>query len=175
MARELRSNFQIPENFEFPEVLPRTRRKRTMAGPVIASASVPETWHINPYHRKFNPSTKAGQESFEKKTKGLPAEERFTATKKDFHRIRRLLQAKSSPLGEVVNRFPQEYDATCNVTVHGNMLTEYSSIEMNRLQREAHKRYSNSIAECGVLPPTPFKVTQLDPANNPDHKELFYS
>ena len=40
MARELRSNFQIPENFEFPEVLPRTRlQQRTMADPVIAAAA----------------------------------------------------------------------------------------------------------------------------------------
>ena len=46
---------------------------------------------------------------------------------------------------------------------------------MNRLQREAHKRYINAIAEGDVLPPTPFKVTQLDPANNPNHKEIFYS
>ena len=75
----------------------------------------------------------------------------------------------------MVTRFPQEYDATGNVTAHGNLLTEYSSTEMNRFQREAHKRYSNAIAEGDVLPPTPFKATQLDPANNPDHKELFYS
>ena len=45
---------------------------------------------------------------------------------------------------------------------------------MDRLQWEAHKRYSNAIAEGDALPPTPFKVTQLDPANSPDHKELFY-
>ena len=35
-----------------------------MADPVIAAAAVaavPETWHVNPYHGKFNPSTKAGQ------------------------------------------------------------------------------------------------------------------
>ena len=61
------------------------------------------------------------------------------------------------------------------MTAHGNLLTEYLSIEINSLQQEAHKHYSNAIAEGDVLPPTPFKVTQLDPANNPDHKELFYS
>ena len=47
-----------------------------MADPVISStaaAAVPETWNANLYHRKFNPSTKAGQAVFEKKTKGLPA------------------------------------------------------------------------------------------------------
>ena len=43
--------------------------------------AVPETWHVNPYHGKFNPSTKSGQAIFEKKTKGLPADEHFTATK----------------------------------------------------------------------------------------------
>ena len=78
-------------------------------------------------------------------------------------------------LGAVVTRVPQEYDGAGNVTAHGNLLTEYSSIEMDCLQLEAHKRYSNAIAEGDVLPPTTFKVTQLDPSNTPDHKELFYS
>ena len=31
-----------------------------------AAVTVPETWHVNPYHGKFNPSTKAGQAIFEK-------------------------------------------------------------------------------------------------------------
>ena len=55
-----------------------------MADTNLAAAvvAVPETWHVNPYHGKFNPSTKSGQAIFEKKTKGLPADERFTATKK---------------------------------------------------------------------------------------------
>ena len=105
---------------------------------------------------------------------GLPAAERFTATKKNSQGICRLLQAKSSSLGSVVTRVPQEYGAAGNVAAHGNLLTEYSSIEMDRLQREAHKRYSTAIVEGDALPPTPFKVTQLDPANNPAHKELFY-
>ena len=75
----------------------------------------------------------------------------------------------------VVTRVPQEYDGAGNVTAHGNLLTEYLSIEMDRLQREAHKRYSTAIAEGDELPPTPFKVKQLNPTNNPAHKELFYS
>ena len=80
MARELRSNFQIPEDFEFSAVLPRTSRpQRTMADPNAAAAvvAIPETWHLNPYHGKFNPSTKAGQAIFEKKTKGLPVDESY--------------------------------------------------------------------------------------------------
>ena len=177
MARELRSNFQIPEFFEFPEVLPITRRQqRKMADPNAAAVvvAVSETCHVNPYHGKFNPSTKAGQAIFEKKTKGLPVDERFTATKKDSQGILRLLQAKPSSLGAVVTRVTQEYDGAGNVTARGNLLTEYSSIGMDRLQREAHKRYNNAIAEGDALHPTPFKVTQLDPANNPAHKELFY-
>ena len=45
MARELRSNFQIPENFELLEVLPRTlRQQQTMADPNAAAfvVAVPE-------------------------------------------------------------------------------------------------------------------------------------
>ena len=178
MARELRSNFQIPEIFEFPEVLPRTcRKQRTMDDHNAAAVIVvvPGTCHVNPYHGKFNPLTKAGQAIFENKAKGLPADERFTATKKDSQGIRRLLQAQFSSLGAVVIRVLQEYNGEGYVTAHGKLLTEYSSIEMDCLQREAHKRYSNSIAEGDLLPPTPYKVTQLDTANNPDHKELFYS
>ena len=54
-----------------------------MADPAIAAAAaaaVPKTWHVNPYHGKFNPSTKADQDIFEMKTKVLPADELFTAT-----------------------------------------------------------------------------------------------
>ena len=47
---------------------------------VAVAVAVPKTWHVNPYHGKFNPSTKVGQAIFEKKTKGLPGDERFTAT-----------------------------------------------------------------------------------------------
>ena len=53
----------------------------------------------------------AVQVIFEKKTKGLPADERFTATKKDSQGIFCLLQGKYSLLGAVVTRVPQEYDA----------------------------------------------------------------
>ena len=108
--------------------------------------AVPETWHVNTYNGKFNPSTKAGQAIFEKKTKGLPADEHFTATKKDSQGICLLLQAKSSSLDAVVTRVPQEYDGAGNVTAHVNLLTEYSSIEMDSLQRETHKCYSTAIA-----------------------------
>ena len=59
----------------------------------------------------------------------------------------------------MVTRVPQEYDATGNVTDNENLLTEYLSIEMDCLQREAHKRYSSTIVEGDALPPTPFKVT----------------
>ena len=62
-------------------------------------------------------------------------------------------------MGAVVTRVQQEYDAAGNVTAHGNILTEYSSIKMDRLQQEAHKRCSNAIAEGDALPPTPLKVT----------------
>ena len=68
-----------------------------------------------------------------------------------------------------------EYDDTGAVISHGNFLTQYSFIEMERLQREAHKRYSNEVAEGNELPLTPFSVTALDPANDADDKTKFYS
>ena len=41
-----------------------------MADPAIAVAAaeaVPETWHVNPYHGKFNPLNKAGQAILKRK------------------------------------------------------------------------------------------------------------
>ena len=99
----------------------RRSEERRVAG--AAAVAVPETWHVNPSQGKFNPSTKAGQVIYEKKTKGLPADEHFTATKKYSQGIRRLLQAKYSSFGAVVTRVPQEYDGAGNVTSHGNVLT----------------------------------------------------
>ena len=42
-----------------------------MADPNAAAAAVavPETWHVNPYHVKFSPSTKAGQAVLKRKTR----------------------------------------------------------------------------------------------------------
>ena len=34
-----------------------------------AAVAVPETWHVNPYHEKFNPSTKSGQAILKRKPK----------------------------------------------------------------------------------------------------------
>ena len=84
---------------------------------------------VNPHHKNFNPSTKAGQAIFERKTKGLPADKRFTATKKYSQGICRLLQAKSLSLGAGVTRFPQEYYGAVNGNAHGNLLTEYCPLK----------------------------------------------
>ena len=45
-----------------------------------AAVAVPETWHVNHYRGKLNPSNKTGQANFGNKTKDLPTDERFTAT-----------------------------------------------------------------------------------------------
>ena len=71
----------------------------------------------------------------------MPADERFTATKKDSQGICCLVKAKSTLLGAVVTKVPQDYDGAGNVTAHGNILTEYWSFKMDRLQQEAHKSY----------------------------------
>ena len=53
MARELRSNLQLPEIFELPEIPRRARRQpRTMAMDATAPATpaVAEQWSALPYH-----------------------------------------------------------------------------------------------------------------------------
>ena len=128
MARTLRSSFQLPEIFEFPEIPRRTcRQPRIMKidddASALAAPAVAEQWSVNPYHRNFNPGTRLGQTIFEKKAKGLPADERFIATNEDSQGIRRFLQGRSVALGKVVTRILLEYDASGDATVFGDLLT----------------------------------------------------
>ena len=134
-----------------------------------------EVWSVNPLIGNFNPGTKTGQAIFEKKTKGLPAGSRFTATKKDAQAIRRFLQGKSATLGEVVTRIPVAFDGAGLPTSHANLLTEYSSISSDRLIREAHKRFSTGVDEGDELPAPPYKLKVLDPANVDADKTTFYA
>ena len=110
---------------------------------VIDTKTVAEVWCVNPLIVNFNPGTKAGQTIFEKKTKGLPLGGRFTATKKDSQAIRRYLHGKSETLGKVLTRIPISYDSAGTANGFGDLLTEYASIPLECLQREAHKFFQH--------------------------------
>ena len=141
------------------------------AAPQPASA---EVWTENPMQGKFNPGTKSGEAIFKLKTKGLPEGKRISLDPQYAQQFRRLLQAKSATFGAIVTKVPVEFDAAGNPTKYKNLTTEYSSIELERLQRNALKRFGTAIAETDPIPSAPFTKRDLDPANDADDKKLFY-
>ena len=102
--------------------------------PPPAPVPTPISWVVHPYQININPGTKQGEAIFPNKTKGLASNKRFTLQKKDAQAIRRYFSAKSDSLGSVVTRVPLTFDATTgNSLTFGNLLTDYGSIDMDRL------------------------------------------
>jgi len=138
-----------------------------------APASV--SWVVHPYQINFNPGTKQGEAIFRNKTKGLATDKRFTLQRKDAQFIRRYFAAKSDSLGAVVTKVPLTFDVTTgNALTFGNLLTDYGSISMDRLIRNAHTSFGTSIPDGDPIPPAPFQERVLDPANNADDEATFY-
>ena len=131
----------------------------------VPPAPAADSWVDNPNVGNFNPVTKAGQAILEKKTKGLKEENRPTSTNKDSQAIRCFLGGGISGIRKSRYSIPITYDAVGDSTEWGNLLCEYSSISMNILQREAHKRFINPVATVYPLPAAPFTATTIEPAN----------
>ena len=133
-----------------------------------------ENFQINPYHGNFNPGTVHGQKLFERKTKGLPDDERLTLTKKDGPRFRQLIEAKAPEFGKCVKSIPIEFDNAGAIVKSANLLEDYTIISLERCQRQAHSRYATAIAEGDPVPAPVWNTRTLDPAGNDDDKKSFY-
>ena len=138
------------------------------------AAPAPVSWVVHPYQINFNPGTKQGEAIFAKKTKGLAVDKRFTLQRKDAQQIRRYFAAKSDSLGAVVTKVPLTFDNAGTAITFGNLLTDYGSISMDRLIRNAHTTFGNFIPNGDSIPPAPFQERVLDPANNAADEATFY-
>ena len=140
-----------------------------------APAPTPVSWVVHPYQVNFNPGTKQGEAIFRNKTKGLAADKRFTLQRKDAQAIRRYFAAKSDSLGSVVTKVPLTFDAVSgNPLTFGNLLTDYGSMSMDRLIRNAHATFGTAIPDADPIPVAPFQERALDPANVPADEATFY-
>ena len=191
-----RSNVNLPANYQIPANPPsgsrprsapsgrtvRTQSRVQLSGAATISRSTvhpqvtmaTENFQINPFHGDFNPGTVHGQKIFERKTKGLPENERLTLTKKDGPNFRRLVESKSGEFGKCVTSIPIEID-NAGVTVKtASILEDYALISLERCQRQAHNRYSTALAETDPIPTDAWKTQNIDPAANNDDKKSFY-
>ena len=133
-----------------------------------------ETWTENPNHGNFNPGTIAGNKIFQIKTKGLEHDKRLSFEGKNAPIFRRLLEAKEPEFGGIVSKVPTDWDAAGAVIIHKNLVSEYSAIDVEVLQRNALARFDTAIGKDEVIPSGPYGKRTLDPANVAVDKVIFY-
>ena len=146
------------------------------APPIAAPAPAPvEKWTENPNQGNFNPGTKLGSDIFKMKTKGLSDDKRLALDKKDSQIFKRLLEAKSPTFGQVVTHIPIQFALDGTATHHGNLLSNYSEISIDCLQRRALTRFGTAISEADPIPVArPWTKATLSPATVPADKDTFY-
>lgn len=110
---------------------------------------------------------------FEKKTQGLPDDDRLDLTKSNANEIHKALKARAQNFGDAVN-IPVEYNSDGS-TKTKNLLTQYHSISLQDVQRRAFGRFSTALGATDSIPTTkPFDLRIIDPASNDDDKGVFY-
>lgn len=148
-----------------------------VARAAVAPAPAPaiEKWTENPNLGNFNPGTKSGSEIFKMKSKGLSDDKRLTLDKKDAQTFKRLLEAKSPTLGRVITHIPIAFADDGSVAQHGSLLTNYSEITIECLQRRALARFGTTIIETDPIPEhRPWPKVTLAPATVPADQTTFY-
>ena len=182
MQRSLRSNLSLPDNFEFPN-FSRGRIQLNIMADAVAAAGAPVVapteavlWQETPDHGNYNPGSKHGQSIFKSKTQGPSNDVKYNLTNKDASDLRRFLESKQNALGSVVTRVEVSFDPlNGNPTGFANILRDYSSISLERVQRSALKRFGTAVAEADPIPARPFASRTLDPGNDVDDKKTFYN
>ena len=76
-------------------------------------------------------------------------------------------------MGDVVTGIPTSYTGG-TASDFKNLITQSPSIELERVQREAFRRFGTALDEADPIPPQPWSKTTLDPGANAADKATFY-
>jgi len=76
-------------------------------------------------------------------------------------------------MGEVVTHIPTSFTAG-TAGDYKNLVSQSPSITLERIQREAHRRFGTAITEGDPIPALPWTAADLTPATDNAHKNLFY-
>ena len=133
-----------------------------------------EVWKTNPFKGDFNPGTKAGQQIFVEKTKGLPEADRMALSKANASEIHRYFGARETNFGNVIRTIPIDFNLDGTVKTTANLMTQHHLVKLEHVQREAIGRYGTALAAGAAIPAGPFALTDLDPATSDPDKATFY-
>jgi hypothetical protein len=153
-----------------------------MADPIAAAAvapvNAPEVWTVNPLATNFNPGSKGGNQIFLEKSKGPIDGKRIGDTIADSQTLHSFLKTKGITFGPVVTHVPFQFDATGNPTNFASIIEQYQSLDLEHVQRQAHRRFGNALAHDAPIPnsgPTSlWTLREIDPATVDADKDIFY-
>ena len=177
MPRSLRSNSTAPDIRPFvnPQPRPVIRNVRTANMAAVVPPTAPSViWSENPLPGDFNPGTPSGQKIFLEKVKGPPEDKRVPLMNSRSAEIMAHLKVKEQVMGKVITHIPTTYTGG----IAGdfiNLVHQSPSITMERVQREAHRRFGTVIDEADPIPALPWIARDLTPATVDDDKKTFYS
>ena len=133
------------------------------------------SWVENPATENFNPGDLSGQKMFQQLSKGPTDDKRFCLTIKDSGEFITFLHAKTHALGTCFTRIETTWDATGAPLTFVNLIDQYPTIELEVMQRAAHKRYGTELAIADLIQPQPWSARALNPAASDVDKTIFYS
>ena len=131
------------------------------------------SWSDDPFQDRINPSTKSGQAIYLEKSKGRPDDKKLAIDKSNSDQVMAHYLSMEASMGKGVTAVPinRNADGTSSGAT-ANILTQYSLVSIDDLQRQAHVTYMTRLTE---ITPLPVKtVRPLDPANVPADKATFY-
>lgn len=171
MTRSLRSNSSAPNIWpidrnmaEVPPAIP---------APVVAPAPA-VIWTENPDTDDFNPGTSTGQKIFQERARGHPDGKLFSDSFKDAAEFQVFVRSRAVALGRAVSHVPVTWNDANVPIAHMSIITQYQSINQDAIIRAAHKRYGNELAHDDPIPDLPWTARDIDPANEPNDREVFY-
>ena len=131
------------------------------------------SWSDDPFQDRINPSTKSGQAIYLEKSKGRPDDQKLAIAKSNSDVVMAHYLSMEASMGKGVTAVPinRNADGTSSGQT-ANILSQYSLITIDDLQRQAHTTYMARLAEGDPIPGK--TVRPLDPANVPADKATFY-
>ena len=139
-----------------------------------ASNALAQQWIINPMVGNYNPGTRQDQETFRRKTKGLPEDKQFSVLQKEAPDLKKLLKGMETSMGGIVTCTTISYnnDGTVKDTV--NLITQHQLAKLELLQRQAYKRYVGLLAGDAELSKGPWEARVLNLSNSIDNQNTFH-
>ena len=126
------------------------------------------TFGVDPFENDINPATSEGQKLFLKATAERTT--KLIVSQAQVTKFMSAMEADSNSFawGELVNLIPTSDTDT------KSLLTDFDEITLDHVKHQAYKVWGNHLATINDPLPNDFRVENLDPVNDLNHRKIFY-